>query len=369
MALVGTVKGAFIYHSDAKRQDWRMTGPHMSGWEVYSLFGDSRRSPRLFAGTSSFVYGPTIRYSDDFGETWTQVENSPAYSKESGFALKRIWQIVPGHESEPETVYAGVEEAGLFVSRDRGLNWTELSGLTSHPSRPKWFPGNGGLCLHTILIDPTNAKRLYVGISAVGAFRSEDGGETWTLCNNGLPQVASDEEMTPEMKEAFAGMEEAMKVSRCVHKMGIDPQSTSTLYMQYHGGVLISRDRGDHWSPIEKGLPSNFGFALGVSSGGDLYVIPLSQDEARCTPGRLNVYRSRDRGDTWHDASVGLPQQGEYVSVLRDAMAVDPLSPAGICFGTTQGDVFYSNDGGDRWTALPGRLPRITTVKSWIVED
>jgi photosystem II stability/assembly factor-like uncharacterized protein len=356
IVLVGTTKGAFSYHSDERRSDWRMTGPYMAGWEVYSLLGDSRHGNRIFAGTSSYVYGPAIRVSEDFGESWTQVAGSPAYSEASGFKLKRIWQIVPGHPSEPDTLYAGVEEAGLFVSRDRGETWTELSALTSHPTRPGWFPGNGGLCLHTILVDPHNAKRLWVGISAVGAFRTDDGGETWKVCNEGVPRIPVGENY-PE-------------IGRCVHKMVLDPDAPNTLYMQYHGAVLKSTNGADSWEPIEKGLPSNFGFPLAVTKRGDLFLVPQRDDESRFLPeGRLRVFRSRDRGDTWQLAGDGLPEQPEFGGVLRDAMAADPLEPAGIYFGTTVGEVFYSRDCGDQWAQLPGRLPRITTVKTWVVAD
>src|SRR5689334_7876159 len=174
MVLVGTTKGAFFFYGNPARRDWQMTGPHLAGWNIYSLLGDSRQGNRLFAGTSHFVYGPTIRVSDDWGETWTQLENGPKYTEESGFKLNQIWQIVPGHPLQPQTYYAGVDEAGLFASQDGGLNWAEVKGLTNHPTRPNWFPGNGGLCLHTILVDPNNAQRMWIAISAVGVFRTED---------------------------------------------------------------------------------------------------------------------------------------------------------------------------------------------------
>ncbi len=354
--LVGTMKGAFLFQSDERRREWKMTGPHLAGWEVYSLLGDSRHGNRIFAGTSSFVYGTTIRVSDDVGETWRQVEGSPQYSEASGFKLNHIWQIAPGHHSEPHTFYAGVDEAGLFVSRDRGETWTEVSALTRHSTRPGWFPGNGGLCLHTILVDPDNPKRIWAAISAVGAFRTDNGGESWTLCNNGLPPVETGEDY-PE-------------IGRCVHKIVLDPDRPETLYMQYHGGVFKSIDRADRWLPIEKGLPSNFGFPIGVSRSGDLFVVPQADDESRFLPGcKLVVYRSHDHGGTWQPAGEGLPVTPEYGGVLRDALAVDRLEPAGVYFGTSMGDLFYSRDDGDHWERLPGRFPRITTVKSWILDD
>src|SRR6266511_580439 len=248
IVLVGTTKGAFFFHSDERRREWRMTGPHLGGWEVYSLLGDSRHTPRVYAGTGHFVYGTTVRVSDDFGANWTEVESSPRYEQDSGFTLKHIWQLVPGHHSEPDTLYAGVEEAGLFVSRNRGRTWEEVSGLTQHPTRPGWAPGGGGLCLHTILIDPNNPRRMWVAMSAVGVFRTDDGGESWEVAGSGLP---------------------------------------------------------DH--PV-------------------------------------------------------------YSGVLRDSMAVDALEPAGIYFGTSMGELFYSPDAGERWEQLPAQLPRITTVKTWVLE-
>lgn len=353
--LVGTTKGAFFFYSDAARRDWRMTGPHMGGWEVYSLLGDSRHGQRVWAGTASYVYGATIRVSENWGETWRQIENGPRYSKESGFTLKRIWQIVPGHPSEPDTLYAGVEEAGLFVSRDRGETWEELSGLTSHPTRPGWAPGNGGLCLHSILIDPTNPRRIWVAASAVGVFRSDDGGISWRVCNDGLPAVVT-------------GMPYP-EVGRCVHKVVLDPNNANTLYMQFHGGVFKSTDGADSWRPIETGLPGNFGFPIVVTPSGDLFVIPLHSDGERyLIDGRLRVWRSRDRGESWHPLERGLPEQPHYVGVLRDAMAVDTLEPAGIYFGTNMGELFYSPDEGESWRRLPGQFPRITTVKTWVLE-
>jgi hypothetical protein len=352
VVLVGTTKGAFFFHSDERRQDWRVTGPHMGGWEVYSLLGEPSGS-RIFAGTSSWVYGPTIRVSEDMGATWEQVADGPRYSPESGFEFKRIWQIVPGHPSEPDTLFAGVEQAGLFVSRDKGQTWQEVSGLTSHPTRPYWWPGGGGMCLHTILVHPQNPQRMWVAASAIGAFRSDDGGATWHTKNDGLPPVATDEGH-PD-------------VSRCVHKMVLDPRDPDTMYLQFHGGVFKSTDAGDNWQAIENGLPSNFGFPMVVTPNGDLFVVPLQADTNRYTPdGKLRVYRSRDGGASWHPSDNGLPEGPEYVGVLRDSMATDGLDPAGVYFGTDMGVVYASNDGGDSWSALPGNYPRITCVKTWV---
>lgn len=352
--LVGTTKGAFFFHSDTKRQEWRMTGPHLPGWEIYSLLGDSRHSNRIYAGTSHYVYGPTVRVSDDLGETWKELAESPKYPQDSGFKLEKIWQITPGHASQPDTLFAGVQEAGLFVSRDRGMTWKELSALTAHPTRPEWFPGAGGMCLHTILIDPGNPQRMWIAISAVGVFRTEDGGESWKVCNNGLGMVPT-------------GMPDN-GVGRCVHKMVLDPADPNTLYMQFHGGVYKSTDGADSWTPIENGLPGNFGFPMCISKAGTLYLIPLESEEQRTVNGKLRVFRSGDRGASWQASQNGLPEEPQYVGVLRDAMALDPLEPTGVYFGTTMGELFYSPDEGENWAQLPGQLPRITTVKTWVTD-
>jgi photosystem II stability/assembly factor-like uncharacterized protein len=354
MLLVGTAKGAFFFHSDARRREWRMTGPHLSGWEVYSLLGDHRNGRRIFAGTSHWVYGPTIRFSDDLGETWTQVADGPAYPAESGFKLERIWQIAP-HPSEPRTLLAGVEEAGLFVSRDGGDSWSEVSALTRHPTRPKWFPGGGGLCLHTILVDPGNPLRWWVAASAVGVFRTDDGGESWKVCNTGLHSVPTGQEETP--------------VDRCVHKIVLDPRDSNVLYMQFHGGVFRSDDGADSWTAMDEGLPSVFGFPMCIGGSGHRYVVPLESDQQRVArDGKLQVYRAAPGSTRWEPVGTGLPDEPQYVGVLRDAMTVDPLDPHGVYFGTTMGEIFYSADQGEHWDRLPGQFPRITTLKTCVFD-
>ncbi|HUJ44503.1 MAG TPA: hypothetical protein VLW52_12955 [Opitutaceae bacterium] len=354
VVLIGTVKGAFFYHADENRTGWRLTGPHLPGWEVYSLCGDPRDG-RILAGTCSYTYGATIRVTRNLGQTWEEIERGPAYPAASGFKLNRIWQIVPGHPSQPDTWYAGAEEAGLFVSRDNGRTWTELDGFTRHPTRPQWFPGNGGMCLHTVLVDHADPQRLWVAASAIGVFRSDDGGVSWKTCNRDLPVVATGQPVETE-------------VSRCVHKMVQDPMRPGVLYQQFHGGVFKSEDAGESWSSIADGLPSNFGFPMVVTAQGDLFLVPLLSDEQRFVPeGALKVYRSRDRGQTWQALTRGLPTQPQYVGVLRDAMAVDPLEPAGVYFGTTMGAVYCSADAGDTWRQLPGQFPRITTIKTCLL--
>lgn len=350
--LVGTVKGVFIYQTDSRRETWQLTGPHLGGWEIFSLCGDSRNG-RILAGTGHFGHGSTIRTSRDFGATWEAVERDPAFAEGSGFKLNHIWQIVPGHPSQPGTWYAGVDDAGLFVSRDDGRTWTELSGLTSHPTRPRWTPGFGGLCLHSVLVDPANPQRLWVGISSVGVFRSEDGGVTWKLCNTGLHNVAPGFITDPDM-------------GRCVHKMVHDPVRSGVLFTQFHGGVFKSGDGAETWTRISNGLPHDFGFPMAVSRRGDLFIVPLLSDENRVVPeGALKVWRSRDEGRTWRAMTSGLPQSEHYVGVLRDAMTADAFSPAGVYLGTTAGELFASKDDGETWARLPGQLPRITCLRTW----
>lgn len=353
--LIGTVKGVFIYRSDAQRTNWELSGPHLGGWEVFSLCGDDRNG-RILAGTGHFMHGPTIRTSRDLGATWEPVARNPAFADGATAKLNHIWQIVPGHPSQPGTWYAGVDDAALFGSRDDGQTWTELTGLTSHPTRPRWTPGFGGLCLHSIVVDPGNPRRLWVGISAVGVFRSEDGGETWTLCNEGLPNVAPEFIKDPDM-------------GRCVHRLVGDPTRPGVLHMQFHGGVFSSTNGGDSWTRVSDGMPHQFGFPMAVTQRGDLFVVPLLSDENRVVPnGALKVWRSRDQGRSWRAMTAGLPQHEHFVGVLRDAMTVDPLSPAGVYLGTTMGELYCSRDDGDNWQRLPGQLPRITSLRAWVPE-
>lgn len=348
--IVGTVKGVFLYESDHKRGKWTIT-PSLPGWEIYSVLGVNGR---IYAGTSHYSYGPTIRVTSNKGKTWKQLEARPEYPKESGFKLNKIWQLVSGNPSEKNTIYAGVDEAGLFVTRDGAKSWSELSALTRDPSRAKWFPGNGGLCLHTILIDPNDKNRIVVGISAVGVFKTADGGQSWKNCNRDLPALPT-------------GSDDKSVIC-CVHKMVMDPTNPDTLYMQYHGGVFKSSDCADSWTRIESGLPGNFGFPMVITKDGDLFVVPLESDEKRMMrEGKFRVYRSSNGGKKWTALTKGLPKEPKYVGVLRDAMAVDPCATPGVYVGTTMGEVFYSRDAGDTWDRLPGTLPRITNVKTCVV--
>lgn len=354
--LVGTVKGVFIYRGDAARKAWRMTGPHLGGWEIFSLAGDARNG-RIIAGAGNFEAGATVRVSGDGGKTWEGVERAPklAETTEGGVKqeLKHLWLIVPGHPSEPGTWWAGADDAALFVSRDDARTWTEVRGLTAHATRPRWVPGFGGLCLHSIVVDRENSKRLWVGISAVGVFRTDDAGATWKLCNEGLHNVAPEFITDPEM-------------GRCVHRMVADPVKPGVLWMQYHGGVFKSENGAESWTRISAGLPNDFGFPMAVTRRGDVFIVPLLSDNNRVVPdGALKVWRTRDGGRTWRALTNGLPQKEHFVGVLRGAMDADGREPGGIYFGTTAGEVFASRDDGENWERLPGVLPRVTCVRVW----
>jgi len=352
-----TRKGLFVLESDPERDDWTVTPPALPGWEVSDVCVDDRGDePRLFAAVGHFVYGSTIHRSDDGGETWTQVEGTPAYAADSGFELNRVWTVVPGRADEPETLYAGVDEAGLFVSRDGGDTWSAMEGLAAHETRPQWFPGNGGLCLHSILVHPTDPDRLWVGISAVGVLRTDDGGDTWTLCNDGLAVAAQDDDYPT--------------LGSCVHRLALDPTDPDRLFQQNHMGVFRSTDGADAWERIDEGLPSQFGFPLVVDphDPDTLFTFPVAGTEERMAiDGRPAVYRSRDAGDTWERRDDGLPTTS-WVSVLRQAMAADALDPTGVYVGTTGGRLFHSADGGDTWATIDVDLPRVNSLTATVVE-
>ena len=358
LLLAGTMKGAFLLRSDSRRRQWDVGGPSFPGSAVYAMAWDGRAGRRrIWAGPNSMHWGGLLRSSDDFGRTWTNPEEANVkFPEGSGAALKQIWQIVPGRETEPDTLYCGVEPAAVFVSRDAGATWTLNDGLWNHPHRPKWEPGGGGLCLHTILPDPADPDRIRVAISTGGMYVTEDAGASWRASNRGVRA-----DFLPDKHPEFG---------QCVHKVAQSRQRADRMFLQNHWGLYRSDDRGESWTDIANGVPSDFGFAIAIHprDADCAWIVPLESDEFRCTPeGRLRVYRTRDAGASWQPLADGLPQDGAYETVLRDALAVDPLDGAGVYFGTRSGKVFGSADEGDHWAELVDGLPPVISVKAAIV--
>lgn len=356
--LVGTMKGAFLFHSDGERRAWRMDGPHFRGEAVYALAFDQRAGRRrVLAGGQSMHWGSVVRCSDDFGGTWTEPDRQNVrFPEDSGLALANIWQIRPGRDTEPDVVYAGVEPAALFRSADAGETWEPVEGLLNHEHRPQWQPGGGGLCLHTIVLDPADERRMAIAISTGGVYRTDDGGRSWRARNHGVRA-----EFLPDKHPEFG---------QCVHKVVNHPSRPERLYLQNHWGLYRSDDWGDTWHDIANGVPSDFGFAMEVHprEPDTVYIIPLDSDQFRIVPeARLRVYRTRDAGASWHPLTAGLPQQDAYECVLRDGMSTDGGDPAGLYFGTRGGKLYGSADGGDRWMQISDALPPITCVKAAVI--
>lgn len=350
--LVGTRKGGFLVESGADRTEWTVRGPILKGWAVSDLVIDPRTDGRLFAGVGHFVYGPTIHRSDDFGETWDQVDGTPSYPDGAERTLEEVWRIVPGPADEPDVLYAGVADAGLFVTRDGGDTWAEVPGLNEHETRPNWMPGAGGLCCHSIVLDPTDRDRMWVGISAVGVFRTDDGGDTWQPKNRGVEVV------DPDLAEGAVGT--------CVHSLVADPTAPDRLFQQNHRGVFRSTDGAESWTRIDEGLPSTFGFPIAMHprDPDTLYTVPLESDEHRMAiDGEPAVYRTTDGGDTWAGQAEGLPDDS-WITVLRGALATDDRDPVGVYVGTTGGRLFYSRDEGETWDAIDCHLPRIFSLRA-----
>ena len=388
--LVGTRKGAFVLTSDAARDNWEVSGPHFAGWEVYHLKGSPADPERIYASQTSAWFGQIIQRSDDGGKTWFQPGTPPGEptttpdgmpkgesnkflydtSPETGAPLtthqwydgtpkpwefKRVWHLEPSPD-DPDTVYAGVEDAALFRTTDGGRTWHELSGLRGHGTGAQWQPGAGGMCLHTIILDPQNRERIYVAISAAGAFRTDDGGKTWKPINKGLHSL-----YIPDP---------TAEVGHCVHHVAMHPANPEVLFMQKHWDVMRSDDGGDNWREVSGDLPSDFGFVIDVHAHEPetVYVVPIKSDAEHYPPdGKLRVYRSRTGGGDWEALTSGLPQENCYVNVLRDAMSVDTLDPCGIYFGTTGGQVYASRDGGDNWTAIVRDLPAVLSVEAQVL--
>jgi len=360
--LVGTKKGAFILTADGTRANWNVSGPHFPGWEVYHIKGSPVDPDRIYVSQSTGWFGQLIQRSDDGGQTFEPVGNNFAYANVPGthqwydgtphpWEFARVWHLEPSL-TELDVVYAGVEDAALFRSIDGGKSWHEVEGLREHGSGPHWQPGAGGLCLHTIVLDPTNPDRIFTAISAAGAFRTDDAGSTWKPINRGLKSGE-----IPE-KEA--------EVGHCVHRLAMHPLRPQTLFMQKHWDVMRSDDAGDSWHEVSGNLPSDFGFPIDVHAHEPetIYVVPIKSDAEHYPPeGKLRVYRSRSGGNEWEPLTKGLPQQDCYVNVLRDAMAVDTLEDCGIYFGTTGGQVYASTDSGDHWTAIVRDLPKVLSVE------
>jgi photosystem II stability/assembly factor-like uncharacterized protein len=382
--LVGTHKGAFVLESDGKRKDWQVSGPFFAGWEIYHMKGSKVDPNRIYVSQTSGWFGQLLQRSDDGGKTWhqpgladqgipapgppTALPNRFKYdaSPETGKPLtthqwydgtqhpwefKRVWHLEPSL-TDPDTVYAGVEDAALFRSTDGGENWHELSGLRGHGTGAMWMPGAGGMGLHTIILDPSNSKRMYIAISAAGAFRTDDGGESWKPINKGL--------VSGIMPNPTA------EVGHCVHHVAMHPSRPDVLFMQKHWDVMRSDDAGDNWREVSGNLPTDFGFAIDVHAHEPetLYVVPIKSDSEHFPlGGKLRVYRSRSGGNEWEPLAKGLPEKDCYVNVLRDAMAVDTLDDCGIYFGTTGGQVYASADSGDNWAPIVHDLPAVLSVE------
>lgn len=376
--LIGTRKGAFILTADGKRKDWQVDGPHFAGWEMYHLKGSPVDPNRLYASQSSGWFGQIIQRSDDGGKTWTPPGGGPTTTPEGmpkgesnkfiyegevdkhqwydgtqhPWEFKRVWHLEPSL-TDPNTVYAGVEDAAIFKSVDGGTTWRELPALRKAKGH-LWQPGAGGMGLHTILLDPSHPGRIYVAISAAGVFRSDDDGKTWRPANRGL-------------KSPYQLPDPDAEVGHCVHRIALHRNKPGVLYMQKHWDVMRSDDGADSWREVSGNLPSDFGFPIDVHAHEPetIYVVPIKSDAEHFPPdGKLRVYRSRTGGNEWEALGKGLPQKDCYVNVLRDAMSVDSMEPCGVYFGTTGGQVYGSADAGNSWMPIVRDLPAVLSVEA-----
>jgi len=388
--LVGTKKGAFVLTSDGKRKKWTVDGPHFAGWEIYHLKGSPADPNRIFASQTSGWFGQIIQRSSDGGKTWEQpgtkpgeptttpdgmpmgesnkfvYDTSPPNGKpltthqwydgtQHPWEFKRVWHIEPSL-TDPDTAYAGVEDAALFKTTDGGKSWHELSGMRGHGTGPQWCPGAGGMGLHTILLDPTNPNRIYIAISSAGTFRTDDGGATWKAINQGLVS-----QYIPDPKA---------EVGHCVHRIALHPSRPGVLFMQKHWDVMRSDNAGDSWHEVSGNLPTDFGFPIDVHAHDPetIYVVPILSDSMHYPPeGKLRVYRSKTGGNDWEPLTKGLPQENCYVNVLRDAMSVDTMDECGVYFGTSGGQVYASSNGGDSWDPIVRDLPPVLSVEAQVL--
>jgi photosystem II stability/assembly factor-like uncharacterized protein len=360
--LVGTRKGAFVLTSDGKRQKWDISGPFFGGWELYHMKGSPADPNRIYASQCSGWFGQQIQRSNDGGKTWEPVGNKFAYDGTTGthqwydgtphpWEFKRVWHLEPSL-SDPDTVYAGVEDAAIFRTTDGGQTWNELPGLRGHGTGSQWAPGAGGMGLHTILLDRAHPDRMFIAISAAGVFRTDDSGKTWRPMNKGLHSL-----YIPNPTG---------EVGHCVHRIAMHPSRPEVLFMQKHWDVMRSDDGAENWHEVSGNLPTDFGFPIEVHAHepNTVYVVPIKSDGEHYPPeGKLRVYRSRTGGNEWEPLTKGLPQKDCYVNVLRDATTVDTLDPCGIYFGTTGGQVYASSDSGDSWTAIVRDLPAVVAVE------
>jgi serine/threonine protein kinase len=359
LLLVGTTKGSFILRSSAQRGRWEVGGPYFHGHNVYAMAYDGRaKQHRIWASTQNY-WGTLLRCSDDFGKSWTNPQQAPIrFPSDTGVSLKNIWQIALGRPEEPNVLFCGVEPAALFETRDSGETWSLVRGLFDHPHRPRWMPGNGGLALHTIVLDPANNRRMYVAISSGGVYRTNDGGLSWTAQNQGIRAM-----FMPDKYPEFG---------QCVHKIAMHPSRPERLFLQNHWGLYRSDNCAENWTDIANGVPSDFGFAVVVHPRNPdcVYIVPVESDEFRCAcDGRLRVYRTRNAGVSWEPLLRGLPQKRAYETVLRDAMTADSSDPVGIYFGTRSGQLFGSRDEGRTWEKILEGLPSVVCIRSAVVED
>jgi hypothetical protein len=358
LLMVGTVKGAFILSSNKKRSTWKVDGPHFPGESVYALAYDERGGrQRLLAATRSFHWGSSVRTSDDFGATWSAPDRQNVrFPEQSGLSLVQVWQITPGPKDDANLLWAGVEPSCLFESRDGGDSWSPVEGLMKHEHRPKWTPGAGGMCLHTIIPDPKNRNRMVVAMSTGGVYRTDDGGRSWRARNAGVRA-----EFLPNKYPEFG---------QCVHKVVHHPSRPERLFLQNHWGLYRSDDWGDSWTDIANGVPSDFGFSMQMhpTDPDTVYIVPIQSDQFRCTPeAKLRVYQTRDAGKSWKALTKGLPQKDAYETILRDALTADSHDPAGVYFGTRSGKLYGSANDGRSWTRIEEALPQIVCVKAAVV--